>query len=139
LGLPRGRVHAKVDSSGIERMQRTKDLSHLEGRVMRQHDSARTDADSAGLRAHARQQDLRRSARERFHGVVLRHPVAGVAEAVREPGKLNRILQRLGRRAAGGHRSLVQNSKLQPGVVACCHYLYWMCGWSSGRKLPCYH
>ena len=106
--------NAQVHTSRIERMQRAKDLRHLVRAVMRQHDAAGADPDPRRLRPDARQQHLRRGTRQQIHGVMLRHPVAVVAQPLHMLCQLDGIRQRLRGRRPLRHRRLVQHRKPHP-------------------------
>ena len=102
-----GAADAEVDAVGVERVQGAEDFGDLEGRVVREHDAAGADADALGFGADAGEEDLRRGAGERVHGVVLGVPEAMEAEGVDMAGEGDGVLQSFAGRAAGGDGGLV--------------------------------
>jgi hypothetical protein len=82
-------ANAEVDAVWIERVQGTEGLGHLQRRVMRQHDTARSEANAGGFRSDACQHDLGRTAGKQLHCVMLRHPEALVAQGLDMLGKLD--------------------------------------------------
>src|SRR5262245_36169817 len=55
-------THAEIDAPWIERVKHAERLGDFERTVVRQHDAARPHANAHGLRADARDQNLRRRA-----------------------------------------------------------------------------
>ena len=76
----RSAANAQIDAPRIEHFEQAEVLGHLVGRIVGEHHAAGTDPDAFGLRRQARDEDLRRRAGEGVGSVVLRHPVAVVAE-----------------------------------------------------------
>ena len=104
---------AEIDAAGVERLEHAEGLGHLERAVIGEHDAARADADRAGLGTEPRQQHLGCRARESRKIVVLREPVAVIAERVREPREGQGLRDRLAGRAPGAHRRLIENAQAQ--------------------------
>jgi hypothetical protein len=86
-------------------------LGDLQRAVVRQHDAAAADPDPVRGGGDLGDQDLRRRAREHRRAVVLGHPVAGVAEPLRQPRQVDRVPQRIGSARALGDRRLVEDAE----------------------------
>src|SRR6185437_13049043 len=91
VALERQRLHgaaagsaadAEIDSPGVERVERAKDLRHLERSVVRQHDAAGAEANLLRLRADAGEQDLGSGTGEGVHGMMLGHPEPLITEDI---------------------------------------------------------
>ena len=106
-------AHAQVNPAGIEGVQHTEVFGHLEGAVMGEHDAAAADADGVGVGGHLTDQHFRAGAGEVGQVVVLRKPVAAVAQALHGHGQLDGLPQGVAGGAAGPHGRLVNNAEGQ--------------------------
>lgn len=79
---------------------------------MRQQHAAGTDPNTRGRGGDERDENLGRRACQRLDGMMLRDPVALIAEPIDQARQFDRIVKRLRRGGAGGNRSLVDNRKL---------------------------
>ena len=102
---------AEVDAAGMQRREHAEDLGHLERAVVRQHHAAAADADARRRGGDLRDQDLRRRAREHRRAVMLRDPVALVAERLGVAREIDRVAQRVGARRPLRDRRLVENAQ----------------------------
>ena len=72
-------------------MQRAEDFRDLQRRIVRQHDTAGTDADALGGRGGAGDQDFRRGAGQQVHRMVLGVPQPCVAQPVHMLRQVKRV------------------------------------------------
>ena len=93
-------------------MQHAERFGDLERAVMGQQDSTGADADGRSLRRNPGNQDLRRRAGQRLHGVMLGDPVAGVAQPLGQAGQIDGVVQGVCWSGTGRDRRLVNNGKL---------------------------
>jgi hypothetical protein len=91
---------AQVDPARMQRLEQAERLGHLEGRVVGQHDPARADADPPGHARHVPDHHLGNRAGDARRVVVLRQPVARVAQLVGELGQVERVAERVPTRGA---------------------------------------
>ena len=87
----------EIDTVRIERRERSELFGNDEGRMVRQHDAARADADRARLRGDEAEGDGGRRARDPRHIVMFGHPEAMIAETF----GMNREIGRAGERRRG--------------------------------------
>src|SRR5918994_5214108 len=92
----RGAPYAEIYSSRMQRLQNAEGLRDLERGVVGEHDPASADPDPLRYVGDVPDHDLRRRTGYARQIVVLRQPVALVAEPVGEPGELERVAQRPG-------------------------------------------
>ncbi len=100
---------AEVDPAWIERLEDAELLGHLERAVVRQHHAARADADRRRARRQVRDEDLGSASGEPGRRMVLRHPVAAVAEPLGELNQLHAVREGGAGVAARGDRALVED------------------------------
>jgi hypothetical protein len=84
-------------------------LRYVERRMVGQHDAAGADPDALRHGRDLADHDVGRGARDGGQIMMLGDPIAGVAEAIGEPGEIEAVAQRGGTGAAGGHRRKVEN------------------------------
>ncbi len=106
-------AESQVDPSRKERLQHAKIFRHAQGRVIRQHDSARAHPNAAGGARHLANHHLRRRAHDARQVVVLRQPEAMITEVVRQGAEVDGILQRPTAGRARGVRGEVKNGERQ--------------------------
>src|SRR4051794_1351786 len=111
-------AEAQIDSSGEEPAQRAEALGHLERAVVRQHHPAAAHADARRGRRDDAYQHLGARAGEPRCGVMLRHPVAVVAERLGVAGEIDRVVQ--GVRPGGSlrDRRLVEDAEPEGSAQA---------------------
>ena len=95
---------AEIDAARRQRVENAELLGDLQGRVVRQHDAGAADADRAGDCRERAEQDLRRGARDRIVVVMLRDPIAIVAELL--AGARQRKRSRGSKRPATGRPTM---------------------------------
>ena len=105
-----GAAEAELDPLGVQPGERAEHLGHLQRAVVRQHHAAAAHANRLRGRRDRADEHLRRRACQRRRGVVLRQPVALVAERLRVAGEVDGVRERLSARGALGDRGLVQNA-----------------------------
>ena len=111
LIAPRRAPDAEVDPPRIEPGERREGLGDLERRIMRQHDPAAAQPDARGDRPGGGEQYFRRGPGERRGAMVLRRPVAVIAEPVADARKIDAVRERGGRGRAVGDRRLVEDAE----------------------------
>ena len=104
---------AQVDPAREQRLQHAELLGNFQRRVVGQHDTATPDPNGVGGRGDAPDQDLGARAGERPGIVVLRHPVARVAQPFDDLGQPHRLLQSISGRPSLSDRGLVYNAQGQ--------------------------
>jgi len=92
---PRRTSEPQVDAAWMQGLQRAELLGDHQGRVVGQHDAARADADGRGRGRHMGQGHGGRGAGHADHVVVLRHPIAGIAQPLGMTGEFGGVSQRL--------------------------------------------
>ena len=102
-----GTTNAEVDASGVRGLQQRELLGNGQRRMVGQHHPARTQPQLRRLRGQMRDQHRRAGGRHGGHVVVLRQPVARVAEPIGRLSEVRRRRQRIGRRLVGAHRNEV--------------------------------
>ncbi|GLU24660.1 hypothetical protein SLE2022_405680 [Rubroshorea leprosula] len=102
---------AEIDPPGSDRGEQSERLGDLERRIMRKHHPARSDADARGGHRHRRDQRLGRGPRECGRGMVLRQPVAMIAEAIGGAREVDRVAHRLPRVRAGDDGRLIEDGE----------------------------
>ena len=111
-GVGPGRTpEPEVDPPRVQRLQGAELLGDDEGRVVGQHDAARSDAQGGGGVGQVGDQDGRRRAGDGGHPVVLRHPQSVVAEPFDLGRDLHRLAQGLGGGRSRGHGGEVEHGK----------------------------
>jgi hypothetical protein len=93
----------------MQRLERPELLGDHERRVVRQHDPSRPDPDRLGRVREVRDHDRRRRAGYPAQVVMLRDPVALVAESLGVPHEVDRVTKRLRRRPAHDDRCEVED------------------------------
>ena len=104
LIAPRRPADAQIYASGIQRLQETKVLRHLERAVMGKHHSAAANPYSASAGGYLSDQHIRAGAGEIGQVVVLCQPVALVSQGFRRHSQLNSLPKGLRCGAAFPHR-----------------------------------
>ena len=99
----------EVDAPRVERLERAELLGDHERRVVRQHDPAGADPDGRGGAGDVREHHRRGGARHTGQVVVLRDPEAPIAPALGVLREIDRVLQRLGGRAAFDDRREIED------------------------------
>ena len=113
-----GAAQAEIDPAGKHPRQHAEGLRHLEGAVMGQHDSAAADLEPLRRRGHGADQRLGAGAGQHRGGVMLGQPITVIAEAVRQPGEIDAVAQRLSTRRPFGNRRLVEDAEAPEGADA---------------------
>ena len=108
-----GAPEREVDASGEQAGEQAEGLRDLQRRVVREHHPAAADADPLGGRGDRPDQGLGARPGEHRPAVVLGHPVAVVAEPVRELREVDRVAQRLRARGALGDGGLVEHREAE--------------------------
>ena len=102
---------AEIDAARKQRLENFEPFRHHQRRMVRQHDAARTDADAPGRGGDLADHDLGRRACDRGQVVMLRHPVAVIAEPIGKAREINRVAQRNRAGRAGHDRRKIENRK----------------------------
>src|SRR5882672_10149519 len=84
---------AEIDPVRIQRVQHPEYFGYFQRTVMREQDTARTDADLGSFSSHARDENLRRWTGKRLYRVVLGNPITLVAETIGRARQLDRVTQ----------------------------------------------
>ena len=105
--------YAQINPAGIESVKHTERFRNFKRAVVRQQDSTGADADRRCFSRNPGDQDFRRWAGQRLHGVVLCDPVTRVAQALRHARQFNGVMQRVRRSGTGGYRGLINDRELQ--------------------------
>jgi hypothetical protein len=87
----------KVDATGVQRFERRELLGHDERRVIRQHDTAGSDAQRRGRIRDVRDEHGWRGTRHGGHPVVLGDPESFVTESLYLNGQRRRLSECAGR------------------------------------------
>ena len=114
--VPGRAADAEVDAAREERRQRAELLGDHVGRVVRQHDPARADADGGRAGGDVRHHQRRRGRGHRHHVVVLGHPDPAVAERFHAAAELTRFVERRPWRATLPDTSKLENRQRNHGT-----------------------
>ncbi len=105
----RSAAHPEIDAARIHGLEHLELLGDFEGRVIGQHDASGAQPDMLRLGTEPCQQDLRARIGQPVQGVMLRAPVAMIAQPVGELGQLDGPLDGLGRRRGADDGRLVED------------------------------
>jgi hypothetical protein len=100
---------------GKQGVQGAELLGDDQGRVVRQHDAARSDAHGPGATGHMGDHHARCRTRDADHVVVLGQPVAIVAPPFGVLRQIERVAQGIGGREAFGNGREIENGKGRHG------------------------
>ena len=109
-------AHAKVDTAWRERFEHAELLGDLERGIMRQHDARAAHADAPRGGGDGSHQDFGRGADDTGAVVMLRDPVAMVAELVAQLRERERFANGDILRAAVRRRGLVEHRQFHPSI-----------------------
>ncbi len=101
---------------GKKRFQRAELFRDHQRRVIRQHDSARTDADGFGISRHVADQHGSRRAGDAGHVVMFRQPKSLVAPLLRVLRERERVTKTFRNRSAFANGREVENGKRNVGI-----------------------
>ena len=101
----------EVDAPGVERFKGAELFGNHERRMIGQHDPAGADAYGGRAAGDMPDQHGSRGAGDARHAVMLGQPVAPVAPALRVPGKIQRVTERLRSVAAFVDRGQVKDGE----------------------------
>ena len=101
----------QVDAIRIEAAQHAEHLGDLQRTVVRQHDAAAADSDAAGRTGDRGNQHFRRGRRQHRRAVMLRHPVAVKAPAIRESRQLDGPMERVPAGRTFGDWRLIEDAQ----------------------------
>ena len=126
---------AEVDPPWIERFEGAELLGDDQRRMVRQHDTAGTDADGRGCARDVTDQHRRRGAADTRHVVMLGQPIAAETQALDMAGELHRVAEGLRRIRAFGDRREVEDRECDHGPGVESRVSRMRCG--GGRLCPC--
>lgn len=106
-----GAAEAEVDTARGHRLQGAELLGDDQGRVVGQHDAARTEADALGVGGEMGQDHGRGRGRHSGHGVVFCDPVAVEAAVLGQLGDLHAGAEGVGGGAAGADGHQIEDRK----------------------------
>lgn len=103
--------YPEIDPAGRERREQPKRLGHFERRIVRQHDTARTNPDPLRLHGYRPDQSLRCGPGQARRRMMLGQPVTVKAEGVAMTSEIERIGHGIGGRRSLGDGRLVKDGQ----------------------------
>ena len=101
----------EIDASGKQRFEHLESLGDHQRRMIGKHDAAGSHPHALGRRCDLPDHDVGSGACDRRQVVMLGNPIAGEAEAVGEPGEVERVAQRNRPGGRGGDRRKVEDGE----------------------------
>ena len=107
---------SQVDAIRKERAQNAECFGDLQGAVMRQHHPAAADTNSARVSRDRPNKRFRTRASKHGSAVMLSHPIAGVAQFIREVRQVERVAKRISSRESFRDWRLIENAEAEQSL-----------------------